>query len=114
MAKMLCEIAMCGAALPDGTGSKGGLMLCKNCQHARYYWRKRGGAALVARAERLQLYEERLAYLAPIIARNIKQVREQMAELHERVSRTAAAKLGEANAMALRARAQANARADAR
>lgn len=98
--KNFCEIAMCGTELPEGRGSHGGLMLCDACRSAQYYWRGKGPEALVQRTERLQLYEERMAYLAPIVAKNVKRVKEQMAELFERSSRTAAAKLGEARALA--------------
>lgn len=98
-AKLTCEIAMCGAELPEGTGSQGGLMLCRNCRSAQYRARKLGGDWLIARAERLQLWDERITYLAPIVSRN-NRVKEQLAELHDRVSRTAAAKLGEARAAA--------------
>lgn len=98
--KNVCEIAMCGAPLPDGRGSHGGLMLCDACRSAQYYWRKQGSDALIHRAARLQLYEERMAYLAPIVAKNVKRVKEQMSDLYARASRTAATKLGETRAIA--------------
>lgn len=84
--------------LPPGTGSKGGPRLCKACYSARTYSKKMGDAWLIQRVQTLNFWEGRAYTLAPIIAKNIKRVREQLAALHEETQRTAIARLRDARA----------------
>lgn len=84
MARMYCDIEGCGTEIPPGTGSQGGLPICPNCRQTRYYWRKRGAAALHYRQERLKFFESRLDYLAPHIGRMIRAARERVAAARDR------------------------------
>lgn len=60
--KMICEVEGCGAELTDGTGSKGGPMICANCRSPSYYWKKKSLAEMRQRRVNLTLFGHRLEY----------------------------------------------------
>ena len=96
---MYCEIPGCGAELSPGCGSKGGPMTCSRCSSCRYRWRKQGEEAIVARMQTLTFWQTRIEYIAPMIAKNIKRVNDQLAEIREENERTTAATLRHAKAL---------------
>ena len=77
--KMVCEVAGCGEELSEGTGSKGGPMLCKWCRGPRWYWGKKSLAEKRARRLRLQLFESRLEYYDPRVAEIINDAQKSVA-----------------------------------
>ena len=77
--KMVCEVAGCGEELSEGTGSKGGPMLCKWCRGPRWYWGKKSLAEKRARRLRLQLFESRLEYYDPRVAEIINEANRSVA-----------------------------------
>jgi hypothetical protein len=60
--KMICEVEGCGVELSEGTGSKGGPMICPNCRSPSYYWKNKPLAAMKARRANLTLYGNRLEF----------------------------------------------------
>ena len=60
--KLMCEVADCGNELTEGTGSKGGPMICKWCRGTSYYWKKQGIKAMRHRHTTLGLYRNRLEF----------------------------------------------------
>lgn len=60
--KMICEVEGCGAELTEGTGSKGGPMICANCRSPSYYWKKKSLAEMRQRRVNLTLFGHRLEY----------------------------------------------------
>ncbi len=66
--KMICEVAGCGEELSEGTGSKGGPMLCKWCRGPRWYWGKQNHKSRHQRYVRLALFRSRLEYYDPHVA----------------------------------------------
>lgn len=60
--KMICEVEGCGQELTEGTGSKGGPMICANCRSPSYYWKKKPLAEMRQRRLNLTLYGHRLEY----------------------------------------------------
>lgn len=77
--KMICEVAGCGEELTEGTGSKGGPMLCKWCRGPRGYWDKQGHKATQARYVRLALFRSRLEYYDPKVAQIINEANKSVA-----------------------------------
>jgi len=82
--KMMCEVAGCGEELSEGTGSKGGPMLCKWCRGPRFYWGKKTLAEKRARVVRLQLFEHRLEYYDPRVAEIINDAQKSVASTRKR------------------------------
>jgi hypothetical protein len=60
--KTICEVEGCGAELSEGTGSKGGPMICANCRSPSYYWKKKSFAEMRQRRTNLVLFGHRLEY----------------------------------------------------
>ena len=86
--KMICEVAGCGEELSEGTGSKGGPMLCKWCRGPRTYWAKQGLRAMRARHERLGLFRNRMEYYEPRVAEILNKARKSVAT-HNKKARAA-------------------------
>lgn len=84
MATLVCDIENCGTELKPGTGSHGGLMICPKCRSARYYWKAKGTDAFADRRERLKLWSSRMEYLAPYIAKNIRDAKRRVRSLRKR------------------------------
>jgi hypothetical protein len=63
--KLMCEVAGCDSELTEGTGSKGGPMLCPGCRTSSYYWKKQSIGHMRHRHEALKLYSARLEYYNP-------------------------------------------------
>jgi hypothetical protein len=82
--KMICEVASCGEELSEGTGSKGGPMLCKWCRGPRSYWGKKSLPEKRARRLRLQLFESRLEYYDPRVAEIVNDAQKSVAETKRR------------------------------
>ena len=78
--KMICEVAGCDEELSEGTGSKGGPMLCKWCRGPRWYWGKKTLAEKRARRLRLQLFEHRLEYYDPRVAELVNDAKKSVAD----------------------------------
>jgi len=89
--KMICEVAGCGEELSEGTGSKGGPMLCKWCRGPRGYWSKQGHKATQARYHRLALFRSRLEYYDPKVAQIVNDAQKKVAatKRHARAAETA-------------------------
>lgn len=86
--KMICEVAGCGEELSEGTGSKGGPMLCKWCRGPRTYWNKQGHKAAQFRYNRLALFRSRLEYYDPKVAQIVNDAQKAVASAKKR-ARTA-------------------------
>jgi len=86
--KMICEVAGCGEELSEGTGSKGGPMLCKWCRGPRSYWDKQGHKAAQYRYQRLALFRSRLEYYDPRVAQIVNDAQKKVAAT-KRHARTA-------------------------
>jgi hypothetical protein len=63
--KLMCEVAECGEELTEGTGSKGGPMMCAACRTSSYYWKKQSLPAMRVRHGKLQLYSHRMEHYDP-------------------------------------------------
>ena len=72
MAVHRCEVEVCREELSEGTGSKGGPMLCPSCRSSNYYWNRKGPKALAARRTVIELYASRYEYYAPYIGKTLK------------------------------------------
>lgn len=75
---LICEIEGCGESLAEGTGSHGGLMICKNCRGSSYYWKRKGLAAARARRESLRLWEHRIEYYEPRVLKLINDAKKRV------------------------------------
>jgi hypothetical protein len=82
--KMICEVASCGEELTEGTGSKGGPMLCKWCRGPRSYWNKKPLAARRERFGRLALFRSRMEYYDPRVAEIVNEAQKSVANTRKR------------------------------
>jgi len=82
--KMICEVVSCGEELSEGTGSKGGPMLCNGCRGPRFYWGKKSLPEKRARVARLQLFENRLEYYDPRVAEIVNDANKSVADTKKR------------------------------
>jgi hypothetical protein len=89
--KMICEVAGCGEELSEGTGSKGGPMLCKWCRGPRGYWSKQGHKAAQYRYNRLALFRSRLEYYDPKVAQIVNEAQKAVATAKRRAQKAEAA-----------------------
>jgi hypothetical protein len=69
MPKHVCDIEGCENEITPGTGSKGGLPICKSCRSTSYAYKKKGPKEILARKEKLVFWEHRLDYLHPRIVK---------------------------------------------
>jgi len=92
-ARLVCDIPMCGRELKAGTGSKGGMYICERCASARYYWKAKGQDALIARAERLTFWQQRIDYITPLVASNVRKARAALDDLREQAQRLTSERL---------------------
>lgn len=67
MAKLVCDVNECSNEITEGTGSKGGLPICKTCRAAQYALKKQNKEQIQARRDRWHYWESRLDYLHPRI-----------------------------------------------
>jgi hypothetical protein len=77
--KMICEVEGCGAELSEGTGSKGGPMICPNCRSPSYYWKSKPLAAMKQRRANLTLYGHRLEYYDKRVAQIVNEAAKAVA-----------------------------------
>ena len=77
--KMICEVEGCGAELTDGTGSKGGPMICHNCRSPSYYWKKKSLAEMRQRRANLTLFGARLEYYDKRVAQIVNEATKAVA-----------------------------------
>ena len=78
MPKLVCDVEGCDEEISEGTGSKGGLPICKRCRATQYYWRRKGAKAVQARRASLVFWEQRLDYLSPHIARMVSAAKDRV------------------------------------
>lgn len=81
---LICEVDGCGNELSEGTGSKGGQMICPNCRSSSYYWKDQPIAAARERHERLQLFRNRLEYYHPKVAKVLNDAHRSVAAAKQR------------------------------
>jgi len=88
--KMICEIEGCGVELSEGTGSKGGPMICPNCRSPSYYWKGKPLSAMRQRRANLTLYGHRLEFydkrVAQIVNDAAKAVTNTRRQAHSKMS----------------------------
>ena len=84
--KYVCETDNCGEEIGEGTGTKGGLPICRKCRSVQYYWKKRGPKALAARRDSLEFFIDRIDYLSPHIGRLIKEASAKVIAAHRSAS----------------------------
>lgn len=77
--KMICEVEGCGAELSEGTGSKGGPMICANCRSPSYYWKKKSLPEMRARRANLVLFGHRLEYYDKRVAQIVNEATKAVA-----------------------------------
>lgn len=78
--KMICEVEGCGAELTEGTGSKGGPMICANCRSPSYYWRKKSLPEMRQRRANLILFGHRLEYYDKRVAQIVNEAAKAVAK----------------------------------
>lgn len=88
--KPVCEVEGCGEELSEGTGSKGGAMMCASCRTSSYYWKKQSLPAMRYRHERLGLFAQRLEHFDPRVAQIINHVKKSMTDTKKRAEEAAA------------------------
>lgn len=93
--KMICEVEGCGSELSDGTGSKGGPMICANCRSPSYYWKKKSLAEMRARRNNLVLFGHRLEYYDKRVAQIVNEATKAVATTRRQASN---AKIASSNA----------------
>jgi hypothetical protein len=71
MAKLTCDYANCNNEITEGTGSKGGLPICKTCRGAFYRANKLGPKWVEHRREVMTFLGGRFDYLSPHMAKQI-------------------------------------------
>jgi hypothetical protein len=77
--KMICEVEGCGAELTEGTGSKGGPMICANCRSPSYYWKKKSLPEMRQRRANLTLFGARLEYYDKRVAQIVNEATKAVA-----------------------------------
>jgi len=87
--KMVCEVEGCGEELSEGTGSKGGPMLCKWCRGPRSYWSKKPLAQRRERFGKLALYRSRLEYYDPRVSELLNEAKKSVAATRKRAAEAA-------------------------
>jgi hypothetical protein len=78
MPKFICETQDCGEVISEGTGSHGGLPICKKCRASQYYWEKKGPKAREIRREQLSFWTGRLDYLSAHVRKTLKDSRQRI------------------------------------
>lgn len=82
--KMMCEVDGCGEELSEGTGSKGGPMMCSNCRTSSYYWKKQSLPAMRVRREKLQLFTHRIEHFDPRVTQIMNDAKKSVAATKKR------------------------------
>ena len=85
MSKKFCDVPECGAEIPEGRGSHGGMELCNRCLGSFYRWRKLGARALQHYSETLHFRTARVQYVQPLVGRMLKRAAERVAEVRRAV-----------------------------
>jgi hypothetical protein len=85
-------------------------MICPRCRNAKYLAKRNGEDWLVERARKLQFWQQRVNYIAPMVAKNVRRVQEQLEALREETERSVAERLRRAKQLQRHARRRPNAR----
>lgn len=89
--KMVCEIDGCGAELTEGTGSKGGPMMCPSCRTSSYYWKGEDLGHMRERHSKLKLYGARLEHFDPRVLKILNEANKAVAATRRRANEAAKA-----------------------
>lgn len=76
---LICEVDGCGNELSEGTGSRGGAMICPNCRSSSYYWNSKPISQVRHRHEQLELFRHRLEYYHPKVQKILNDARRTVA-----------------------------------
>lgn len=85
--RLICEVENCGAELTEGTGSKGGPMMCPRCRSFGYHWKGRPLAELRERRQKIQFWSNRIDYLEPRILKLMNTAKTRVANAKTRARR---------------------------
>jgi hypothetical protein len=89
--KLICEVEGCGAELTEGTGSKGGPMICANCRSPSYYWKKKSLPEMRQRRANLTLFGARLEYYDKRVAMIVNEATKAVASTRKQAHHARAA-----------------------
>ena len=78
--KAMCEVEGCGEELSEGTGSKGGPLMCPSCRTSSYYWKKQSLPQMRFRHERLVLFAHRMEHFDPRVTKIVNEAKRTVAE----------------------------------
>lgn len=84
--KMVCEVDGCGEELTEGTGSKGGPMMCPSCRTSSYYWKKQSLPHMRVRHEKLQLFTHRMEHFDPRVTQIVNAAKKSVAASRQRAN----------------------------
>ena len=82
---LICEVPGCGEELSEGTGSKGGPMLCKQCYSAQFYWRKQGHQHIEYRRWQLSRFLGRFDHFGTYMSNFREKQRKKQQNLRHKV-----------------------------
>lgn len=84
--KMVCEVAECGEELTEGTGSKGGPMMCPACRTSSYYWKKQSLPHMRERHVKLQLFTHRMEHFDPRVTQIVNAAKKSVNTSRQRAN----------------------------
>lgn len=84
--KMVCEVEGCGEELTEGTGSKGGPLMCPSCRTSSYYWKGEDLAHMRDRHTKLKLYGNRLEHFDPRVTKLVNETKKAVAANTKKVN----------------------------
>ena len=87
--KMVCEVDGCGEELTEGTGSKGGPLMCPACRSSSYYWKGEDIAHMRERHTKLKLYGLRLEHFDPRVVKIINEAKKSVTTTKRRADQAA-------------------------
>lgn len=82
---LVCEVPGCDNELSEGTGSKGGPMLCKQCYSAQFYWRDKPHDHIAHRRFQLSRFLGRFDHFSTYMSNFREKQRKKTKNIRQRI-----------------------------